>query len=323
VARERGVTLVASLHQVDVALRCFPRVLGLRDGRVLFDLPAAEVDEALLARLYAQHEHERQGVAPMVAPSEVRDLAGRTGRPVMPLSAAAPARRALATRPGAAACSGAARCCCCCGPCCAPPNSSPGCCGSPSAGRQRRFLAGFWPPRMTPFLAMLAREPGAPWPWPPPAWRWPAAGAAADPAVDPGAVDLGPVRAHGAGPFWVRQAVRWLLIVLRSVPELVWALVFVRVVGLGPTAGVLAIALTYAGMLGKVYGEILESGEPMPPSLLRNGAGRLQAFCYGLLPSCAAELGSYTVYRWECAIRSSVVLGFVGAGGLGQQLDSR
>ena len=53
----------------------------------------------------------------------------------------------------------------------------------------------------------------------------------------------------------------WLLIVLRSVPELVWALVFVRVVGLGPTAGVLAIALTYGGMLGKVYSEILESGE--------------------------------------------------------------
>jgi phosphonate transport system permease protein len=63
------------------------------------------------------------------------------------------------------------------------------------------------------------------------------------------------------GPFWLRQAVRWLLIVLRSIPELVWALVFVRVVGLGPTAGVLAIALTYGGMLGKVYGEILESGE--------------------------------------------------------------
>jgi ABC-type phosphate/phosphonate transport system permease subunit len=53
-----------------------------------------------------------------------------------------------------------------------------------------------------------------------------------------------------------------VLIVLRSMPELVWALVFVRVVGLGPTAGVLAIALTYGGMLGKVYAEILESGEP-------------------------------------------------------------
>lgn len=125
------------------------------------------------------------------------------------------------------------------------------------------------------------------------------------------------------GPFWLRQGVRWWLIVLRSVPELVWALVFVRVVGLGPTAGVLAIALTYGGMLGKVYGEILESGETHATNaLLRNGAGRLQAFFYGLLPACGAELTSYTVYRWECAIRSSVVLGFVGAGGLGQQMDS-
>ncbi|MBU6437072.1 MAG: ABC transporter permease [Betaproteobacteria bacterium] len=124
-------------------------------------------------------------------------------------------------------------------------------------------------------------------------------------------------------PFALRQALRGLMIVLRSVPELVWALVFVRVVGLGPTSGVLAIALTYGGMLGKVYSEILESGEAHATvTLLRNGAGRLQAFCYGLLPQNAAELTSYTVYRWECAIRSSVVLGFVGAGGLGQEIDN-
>jgi phosphonate transport system permease protein len=120
-----------------------------------------------------------------------------------------------------------------------------------------------------------------------------------------------------------RQALRLLMILLRSVPELVWALVFVRVVGLGPTAGVLAIALTYAGMLGKVYGEILESGDTAASNaLLRNGSGRLQAFFYALLPQNGGELTSYTVYRWECAIRSSTVLGFVGAGGLGQQLDT-
>jgi len=76
-------------------------------------------------------------------------------------------------------------------------------------------------------------------------------------------------------------------------------------------------------MLGKVYAEILESGEAATTqALLRNGAGRLQAFCYGTLPQCSTELVSYTVYRWECAIRSSVVLGFVGAGGLGQELDN-
>jgi phosphonate transport system permease protein len=126
-----------------------------------------------------------------------------------------------------------------------------------------------------------------------------------------------------AWPAVVRFALRGVLVVLRSVPELIWALVFVRVVGLGATAGVLAIALTYGGMLGKVYGEILESGDPHATvSLLRNGAGRVQAFFYGLLPENAAELTSYTVYRWECAIRSSAVLGFVGAGGLGQQMDN-
>jgi phosphonate transport system permease protein len=124
-------------------------------------------------------------------------------------------------------------------------------------------------------------------------------------------------------PSVLRTAIRWVMILLRSVPELIWALVFVRVVGLGPTAGVIAIALTYGGMLGKVYAEILESGEGhATQSLLRNGSGRMQAFFYALLPQNAAELTSYTVYRWECAIRSSAVLGFVGAGGLGQQMDA-
>ena len=124
-------------------------------------------------------------------------------------------------------------------------------------------------------------------------------------------------------PSVFRQFVRWTLMVLRSVPELVWALVFVRVVGLGPTSGVLAIALTYGGMLGKVYADILESSDAhVANSLMRNGSGRLQTFFYALLPQNAGELTSYTVYRWECAIRSSAVLGFVGAGGLGQMMDS-
>jgi phosphonate transport system permease protein len=120
----------------------------------------------------------------------------------------------------------------------------------------------------------------------------------------------------------VRQAVRWLLVLLRSVPELVWALLFVRIIGLGPTAGVLAIALTYCGMLGKVYAEILESSDAhASDTLLANGSGRLASLLYGALPEAASELMSYTVYRWECAIRGSVVMGFVGAGGLGQRMD--
>lgn len=120
----------------------------------------------------------------------------------------------------------------------------------------------------------------------------------------------------------VRQVVRVILILLRSVPELVWALLFVRIVGLGPTAGVIAIALTYCGMLGKVYAEILESSDAHAgATLLANGTSRLTALLYGFLPESAAELISYTVYRWECAIRGSAVMGFVGAGGLGQRMD--
>lgn len=120
----------------------------------------------------------------------------------------------------------------------------------------------------------------------------------------------------------LRQFVRWWLVLLRSVPELVWALLLVRIVGLGPTAGVIAIALTYCGMLGKVYAEILESSDASAcDALLRNGSSRLGALMYGALPEAAAELVSYTVYRWECAIRGSVVMGFVGAGGLGQRMD--
>ena len=187
-----------------------------------------------------------------------------------------------------------------------------------------RFVASFWPPAHAPdFLWLVAQE----------TWRTVAMATAglvlalvvAVPAALLSARALSvsalPGRMH-ALPFGLRQLVRWLLVVLRSIPELVWALVFVRVVGLGPTAGVLAIALTYAGMLGKVYAEILDSGDhAASTALLRNGGSRLQAFLYGLLPQNAAELLSYTVYRWECAVRSSVVLGFVGAGGLGQLMD--
>ncbi|HET9978581.1 MAG TPA: ABC transporter permease subunit [Burkholderiaceae bacterium] len=193
-----------------------------------------------------------------------------------------------------------------------------------SMKQTRQFLGSFFPPVAdAEFLAMVAKE----------TWRTVAIATAgitlalvlACPLalVSTRVLSLSALSGRMAAlPFVLRQSIRWLLILLRSVPELVWALVLVRVVGLGPTAGVLAIALTYGGMLGKVYGEILESGETQAAqALMRNGAGRLQTFLYAVLPTNAAELVSYTVYRWECAIRSSVVLGFVGAGGLGQQLD--
>lgn len=132
---------------------------------------------------------------------------------------------------------------------------------------------------------------------------------------------IGPGPGRLTGQF-IRIPVRWILIVLRSIPEIVWALLFVRAVGLGPAAGVLAIAITYSGMLGKVYSEILESGDTRPArALLETGSGRLAAFCYGILPGALHELVSYSVYRWECAVRASVIMGFVGAGGLGQMME--
>jgi phosphonate transport system permease protein len=119
-----------------------------------------------------------------------------------------------------------------------------------------------------------------------------------------------------------RGAARVLLLVLRGVPEVVWALLLVRAFGLGPAAGVFAIGVTYGGMLGKVYSEILESNDTRPArALLESGSGRLAAFFYGMLPGSAQELVSYSIYRWECAVRASVVMGLVGAGGLGQLLD--
>lgn len=188
-----------------------------------------------------------------------------------------------------------------------------------------RFLADFFPPKLGwDFLTLVLRE----------TWRTVAMATAGLVLAWLLAVPLSLLSVRvlslsalggrmGAVSSLIRQLVRWLLIGLRSVPELVWALVFVRVVGLGPTAGVIAIALTYAGMLGKVYADILESGDVQATqALLRNGSGRLQAFLYALLPQNGAELTSYTVYRWECAIRSSAVLGFVGAGGLGQLMDA-
>jgi phosphonate transport system permease protein len=120
-------------------------------------------------------------------------------------------------------------------------------------------------------------------------------------------------------PFY---ATRGFLNLLRSIPELVWALIFVRAVGLGPLPGVLALGVAYAGVLGKLYSEILDSVDPKPIEALHaTGASKLQVVFYGYMPLALPDLISYTLYRWECGIRAAVVLGFVGAGGIGQELE--
>ena len=132
---------------------------------------------------------------------------------------------------------------------------------------------------------------------------------------------IGPASGRWRGES-VRAVARVVLLLLRGIPDIVWALVFVRALGLGVTAGVLALAITYGGMLGKVYAEILESTDTRNArALLEAGSSRSMALIYGMIPNAAQELVSYTVYRWECAVRASVIMGFVGAGGLGQLMD--
>jgi len=115
---------------------------------------------------------------------------------------------------------------------------------------------------------------------------------------------------------------RGLLSLFRSIPEFVWALMFVRAVGLGPFPGVLAIGVAYGGMLGKVYSEIFEAVNYRPLEALQSvGANKLQIFFYGWFPQALPNFVSYTLYRWECAVRASAILGLVGAGGLGQQIE--
>jgi phosphonate transport system permease protein len=115
---------------------------------------------------------------------------------------------------------------------------------------------------------------------------------------------------------------RGILSLFRSVPEFVWAFMFVRAVGLGPFPGVLAIGVAYGGMLGKVYSEIFEGVNYRPLEALQStGANKLQIFSYGWLPQVFPNFVSYTLYRWECAVRASAILGLVGAGGLGQQIE--
>jgi phosphonate transport system permease protein len=118
-----------------------------------------------------------------------------------------------------------------------------------------------------------------------------------------------------------RLAARLLLNFLRSVPELVWAALMVIAAGLGPFAGTLALALHTTGVLGRLYAESLENAAPAAERALReSGSGRIAAFAYATLPLVTAQGVAYALYRLEMNIRMAAVLGFVGAGGLGQLL---
>ncbi len=119
----------------------------------------------------------------------------------------------------------------------------------------------------------------------------------------------------------LRALSRFVLNLLRSIPELVWATLTVLAAGLGPFAGTLALALHTAGVLGRLFAESLENAPDAPArALAEAGTTPALAFVYGTLPCVQPQFLAYILYRWEMNIRMAAVLGFVGAGGLGQML---
>lgn len=130
-------------------------------------------------------------------------------------------------------------------------------------------------------------------------------------------VIAGNVEAPGA----LRSGARTLAAALRGVPDLLWALLFVATVGPGPAAGALALAVHGAGSLAKLCAEQLEAVDPAPVEALRlTGAGRPATTALAIVPQAGPGLASLLMYQWECNLRTSTVLGFVGAGGIGQEL---
>lgn len=131
---------------------------------------------------------------------------------------------------------------------------------------------------------------------------------------------------NGSIVFWMGRwalyyLARFILNLFRGIPELLWALIFVVAVGLGPYPGVLALAVHSTGILGKLYSEILESVDQRLVETGRaSGASELAVLLFVRIPATLPVLVSYTLFRWECNMRAATVLGLVGAGGIGTQL---
>ena len=119
-----------------------------------------------------------------------------------------------------------------------------------------------------------------------------------------------------------RSASRAVLTFFRAVPEILWAYLFVRIFGLGPGPAVFAIGITFAGTIGKLFAELIEAVDPLPARRLRAaGASRGAVFLFGILPLVRKQWVAYALFRLECAIRSASILGVVGAGGLGMEIE--
>jgi phosphonate transport system permease protein len=135
------------------------------------------------------------------------------------------------------------------------------------------------------------------------------------------AVPLGLAGSRNVAPPWLQQPTRWVLNIFRAVPDLVVGTVFLVAVGLGPFAGVLALAINTGGVLGKLFSEAVEAIDARPVEGVRAvGATRVQEVVWGVLPQVAPLWTSYALYRFESNARSATVLGLIGAGGIGQLL---
>lgn len=135
------------------------------------------------------------------------------------------------------------------------------------------------------------------------------------------AVPLSVMASNNVFPAWVVQPTRRILDAMRAINELVFALIFIVAVGLGPFAGVLALFLHTAGTLGKLFSEAVEAIEPGPVEGIRaTGASKFQEVIYGIIPQVIPLWTSFTLYRFESNVRSASVLGIVGAGGIGVSL---
>jgi len=122
-------------------------------------------------------------------------------------------------------------------------------------------------------------------------------------------------------PVWLVQPMRRLMDCFRAINEIVFALLFVVAVGLGPLAGVLALAVHNIGIVAKLFSEAVEAIDPRPVEGIKaTGASRLQEVVFGVVPQVVPLWSSYTLYRFETNVRSATVLGIVGAGGIGQSL---
>jgi phosphonate transport system permease protein len=134
-------------------------------------------------------------------------------------------------------------------------------------------------------------------------------------------IPFGIMSARNMAPWWVLQPVRRVMDLFRAIHEIVFAVLFVVAVGLGPFAGVMALFIHTTGILAKLFSEAVEAIDPRPVEAIRTtGASRVQQVIYGVIPQVLPLWISYSLYRLESNVRSATVLGIIGAGGIGQVL---